>query len=232
MIFSFWIVRTLLAFLNAGQPNGRVLSVQPNAAVIWFSVAVSLITALLFGLAPAWQSVRTAVVPGIKEASLIGRAVRNRGTARKMLIAFQIALSVILLFGAGLLTRTLRRLQTVDLGFNPNHVMALSIDPVANGYSRTDADRIFGEILARLRAQFGVTAASLTTISPLERGMIFIPIEVPGHVAKPSDAQTDFNVITPGYFATLGQPLLLGRDFSDRDVKKAPAVVIVNGKFV
>lgn len=229
VIFSFWIVSTLQAFLNSGKRADQSLHMTVDPLVIWFSVALAVATAIVFGLAPAWQSVRSAV-PGVKQQSLVASATRE--TARKIVIALQIALSVILLFGAGLLTRTLSRLQTIDLGLNPSNVIAFSVDPVMNGYSKADAERMFDEILARLRGEPGTVAASLTTITPLEGGMISMPVEVPGRVAKPTDAQTDMNVITPGYFATIGQPLLLGRDFSDRDVRKAPAVVIVNEKFV
>lgn len=208
------------------------MHVSLNPLVIGFSVAVSLLTALLFGLAPAWQSVRPDVLPELKDVSAAARAGRDRTALRKSLIAVQIALSLVILFAAGLLTRTLSRLQTIDLGFKPANVIALSVDPAMNGYSPAETDRIFDDILGRIRAQSGIAAASLATISPLEGGMISLDIEVPGHVKKNSDVQTDFNMVSPGYFATLGQPLLLGRDFSDRDVKKAPRVAIVNELFV
>jgi predicted permease len=144
----------------------------------------------------------------------------------------EIALSLVILFSAGLLTRTLSRLKTIDLGFNPERVLTLKIDPAMNGYSPAQSDQIFDEILSRLRAQPGIAAASLAVVSPLEGSMISLPVDVPGHTKKSSDLQTNMNTVSPDYFKTLSQKLLAGRDFSDADVRKAPGVAIVNQLFV
>jgi predicted permease len=101
-----------------------------------------------------------------------------------------------------------------------------------NGHRQEETDRIFDDILGRLRAQPGVAAASLAVVTPLEGGMISLDIEVPGHIRKSSDVQTNFDMISPDYFKTLNQTLLAGRDFTGRDVKKAPGVAIVNQLFV
>lgn len=232
LVLSFWIIETLLAYLNSGKSAGAALHATPDPLVIGFCIGLSLLTAVLFGLAPAWQSAKREVLPELKDVSSAVRTGRDRSALRKSLIAVQIALSLVILFAAGLLTRTLSRLQTVDLGFQPAHVIALSVDPAMNGYSPAETDRIFDEILGRLRALPQIKAASLATVSPLEGGMIALDVEVPGHMNKKSDIQADFNMVSPGYFATLGQPLLLGRDFSDHDVRKAPQVAIVNQRFL
>jgi len=226
---AFWIVQTLLAYLNAGQSGGSVLHVGLNAVVIGFAILLSLGTALLFGLLPAWQSARPDVVVELKGARQHNPAAMG---IRRTLIVVQIALSLMILFAAGLLTRTLSSLRAIDLGFDPARVIALKVDPVMNGHTPEEADRIFDRILSRLRAQLGITAASLTVVTPLEGGMIALDVNVPGHSKNPADLQTNFNMISPGYFSTLNQPLLAGRDFNDRDVKKAPGVAIVNQMFV
>jgi predicted permease len=231
VVFSFWIIRTLLAFLNSGQAQGKVLHVTPDPLVVAFSVALPVITAILFGLAPAWHSTRTALSPAAREGFLGGTAARERVAPRRLVITFQIALSCILLFAAGLLTRTLSRLQSIDLGFRPANIVALSADPRMSGYSKEKADLLSDRILERLRTQPGILAASLAVITPLEGGMISLSFEVPGHTPQSSDEQTKFDMISPGYFATLHQPLLLGRDFSARDEKNAPDVAIVNELF-
>jgi predicted permease len=151
---------------------------------------------------------------------------------RRCLIVFQIALSLMILFAAGLLTRTLRSLKTVDLGFDPARVVALQVDPAMSGRTPEQTDGILDEILSRLRAQPTIAAASLAVVSPLDGSMISRPVEVPGRLAQTSDVQTNFNMVSPEYFRTLNQTLLAGRDFSDRDVKKAPGVAIVNQLFV
>ncbi len=232
LVLSFWIVEILLALLNSGKAAAAALHVSPDPLVIGFSLALSLLTAVLFGLAPAWQSVRPDVVPELKDVSAAARDGRDRTLLRKSLIAVQIALSLVILFAAGLLTRTLSRLQTIDLGFKPSNVVALSVDPAMNGHSPADTNRIFDEILSRLRSQPGIAAAGLAVISPLEGMFIQLDLEVPGHLKKKSDVSAGFDMVSPGYFAAVDQPLLLGRDFSDRDVKKAPRVAIVNEFFV
>ncbi len=232
IMLAFWIIQSLLAYLNTGRSSGSFFTVAPDSLVICFSIVLPLLTAALFGLVPAWQSAKPDVVPELKGASAAARSDGDRTRTRRFLLVFQIALSVTVLFAAGLLTRTLSRLKTIDLGFRPAHVITLSVDPAMNGYSPTERDHIFDEILSRLRAQPEIAAASLAVVSPLGGGMIFLPIEFPGHIQKSSDLQTNFNMISPDYFKTLNQALLSGRDFSDRDVKKAPGVAIVNQLFV
>jgi len=231
-VLAIWIVATLLAYLNAGRSGGNALQVGLDPLVICFSILLSLLTAVLFGLVPAWQSARPDIIPELKSSP--GKARQNSGGVgmRRFLIVFQIALSLMILFAAGLLTRTLSRLQTIDLGFDPARVITLHIDPAMNGYAPDKTDHIFDEILIRLRARPGIAAASLAVVSPLEGGMISLDVSVPGHIAKSSDLQTNFNMIGPDYFKTLNQALLAGRDFGDRDVKKAPGVAIVNQLFV
>jgi predicted permease len=231
LLLAFWIIETLLRYLNTGQAGGSGLRIGGDPLVIGFAITLSLLTAVLFGLVPAWQAARPDVVPELK-----GSAQRARGSGgvgmRRFLIVFQIALSVTILFAAGLMTRTLSSLKTIDLGFDPARVITLHLDPAMNGHRPEEADRIFDEILGRLRAQPGISAASLAVVSPLEGGMISLHFDVPGHVEKSSDVQTNFNMVSPDYFKTLNQGMLAGRDFSERDVKKAQGVAIVNQRFV
>jgi predicted permease len=232
LLLALWIVQTLLIYLNAGQSPGSLLHVELDPLVIGFSILLSLLTAVLFGLVPAWQSARPDIIPELKGSPGKTRTSSGGVGIRRFLIVFQIALSLMILFAAGLLTRTLNSLKTIDLGFNPARVVAVQIDPAMNGHRPEDTDRIFDEILGRLRAQPAIAAASLAVITPLEGGMISLTFDVPGHIAKSSDAQTNFNMISPDYFKTLNQTLLAGRDFNGRDAKKAPAVAIVNQLFV
>ena len=231
VLLALWIIRTLLAYLNAGQSSGDGIQAALDPLALSFAVLLSLLTAVLFGLLPAWQSAKPDVIPELKGASGSGQTKSSGVQTRRALIVFQIALSLMILFAAGLLTRTLSRLKTIDLGFNPSSVIALHIDPAMNGYSPEQSDQLFDEILARLRAQPGITAASLAAMSPLEGGMIALDFTVPGHAAKSSDVQTNFNMISPGYFKTLNQKMLAGREFNERDTKNAPRVAIVNELF-
>jgi predicted permease len=230
LTLAFWIVHTLLTYLNAGQAAGEGLHVAVDPLVIGFSVLLSFLTALLFGLVPAWQSAQPDIVPELKGTP---RASAHAGPfqLRRLLIVFQIALSLMILFAAGLLTRTLSGLKTIDLGFDPARVVTLKIDPAMNGYSPDQTARLFDEVLARLHRLPGTEAASLAVVTPLEGSMISLNFTVPGHAQKSSDVQTNFNMISPEFFKTLNQPLLAGRDFSNLDAAKAPHVAIVNQKF-
>jgi predicted permease len=232
LVLAVWIVATLLAYLNAGRSGGGALHVGLDPLVICFSILLSLLTAVLFGLVPAWQSARPDIIPELKGSPGKARASSGGVGMRSFLIVFQIALSLMILFAAGLLTRTLSSLKMIDLGFDPARVITLHIDPAMNGYTPDQTDRIFDDILSRLRAQPVIFAASLAVVSPLEGSMISLDVTVPGHIGKSSDLQTNFNMIGRDYFKTLNQTLLTGRDFGDRDVRKAPGVAIVNQLFV
>jgi predicted permease len=232
LIISFWLVRSLLAYLNEGTSASRLFSASPDPVLLSFCAALSLTTTLLFGLVPAWQSSKPDILPALKEASGTSTPAPRAALLQKSLIVFQLALSLVILFAAGLLTRTLRHLQTIDLGFRPAKVVVFSVDPAMNGYSAVRVNEIFDEILARLRAQSGVRAASFAMSTPLEGSLVTLGIELPGHTAGGPSTTAAFNMISPGYFATLNQPFLAGRDFSDRDGKSAPRVAIVNERFV
>jgi predicted permease len=209
---AVWISRTLIASLNAARPGPYLLHLGPDFGVLEFSVVLSLATAILFGWAPAWQATRVSPA--------------RRAFVRGGLVVFQIALSLVIVFAAGLLTRTLRSLATVDLGYQPDRVIALSVDPAVAGYSAAQGSSILDQLLSRARELPGVKAASLGPNFDVAISMSF---DLPGYTAKDNVAL--FSFISPDYFATLGQPLLRGRDFDARDNAKSLHVAIVNEKF-
>lgn len=230
---SFWINSTLLRYLNTGVLSARALSVSPDNAVLTFTIALSLATALLFGLAPAWHATRVELVSGLKEE----RGNSGRPTPvffRKVLVVAQIALSLVVVFGAALLTRTLRSLQTVDLGFEPEKIITVALDPATSGHSSADSARIYDELLRRARDLPGIKAASSALSSPLSSSGLSDRVDVPGYVKKASEKAivVDLDVVSPDYFATLGVPRLLGRDFTASDAIHSPRVAIVNERFV
>lgn len=231
VIVSFWVTNTLLAYLNTGKSNLAAIQVHPDQTVLLFSLVLSVATAILFGLIPAWQATRQDFSSGLKQEFLGGGFMR-RGLLRRLLVVAQIVLSLVVIFAAGLLTRTLRTLQTIDLGFRPERVIALSVDPTANGHSNADVTRVLDQILGRVRALPGVAAASLAASTPYGSLAISLSFEVPGYKPRNDREEVaDFNCVSPGYFATLGQPLLLGRDFAESDVDGHPRVAIVNEHF-
>ena len=233
VVLSLWMNSTLLTFLNEGRPAVYALHVSPDSTVLWFALALSFATAILFGLVPAYQATRPDLLPNLKDEGSGGLRPGDRGSLRKFLVVAQVALSLLVLFAAGLLTRTLRSLQTVNLGFQPEKVMALSLDTDVGGHSDARATQIRDEILRRVRLLPGIQAASLVLFVPFSGNAITVDIEVPGFTGKRRDEHSAFfHAISPNYFVTLNQPRLLGRDFSDADTAKSQKVAIVNEAFV
>ena len=122
---AYWIDRTLLRYIDAGNPEGSGLHATLDSTVMFFAFGLSLVTSLLFGLLPAWQSSKPDVIPEFKGAPLGVNSGFAGVNTRRLLIVFEIALSLVILFAAGLMTRTLSHLKTVDLGFDPSRVIAL-----------------------------------------------------------------------------------------------------------
>jgi hypothetical protein len=224
MALAYWIIQTLLLFLNVGRSAGETLDAAPDPLVICFAILLSLLTTFLFGLVPAWQSTKPALTRERTDA--LGGVALRRG-----LIVFQIALSLMILFAAGLMTRTLSRLKTVDLGFDPGRVIAFKVDPGMNGYTPERSNTMVDEILNRLRAEREIKAASFAMVSPLTGDVFSLDIQVPGRTAKTFDTQTLINIVTPQYSKTLNLALLAGRDFDEQDGLAGPHVVIVNQLF-
>jgi predicted permease len=221
---SFWVSRTLLTLFNVGKASWTEWKVTPDLTVLGFSIALVFATAILFGLFPAWQATR----PGVSAGS--GR--KSPLLLRRALVIVQIALSLVVVFAAGLLTQTLRTLMSIDLGFRPGQVVALRVDPAANGHSSAAVTMILDELLRRARALPGVRAASLASSVPNGSMAISMSVGVPGYTPKQTgDDIVAFNFISPDYFATLGQGFLQGRDFNDRDRMNSPRVAIVTEKF-
>lgn len=231
-VVSFWITRSLLAFLNSGRSAATAIQLTPDANIYAFLLVLPFATAICFGLVPAWQAGRPNLLPGLKQEQSGGGRI-NRVLLRRTLVVLQISLSLVVVFAAGLLTRTLRTLKTVDLGFRPDQVVALNVDPAAIGHSNAEILRILDEILSRTRALPDVRAASLAASTPNGSMAVSMSVEVAGYTpSQAGDNIVNFNFVSRDYFATIGQKMLRGRDFRDGENKDAPRVAIVNQKFV
>ncbi|SPE33421.1 putative Permease [Candidatus Sulfopaludibacter sp. SbA3] len=233
VVFSFavsaWLTRLLLHFFHDPQSN-VTLAVTMDPAVLAFTVALAVGTAVTFGLLPAWYATRVQVNAGLKNQ--LARAGRSGGRLRQGLLVFEIALGLTLLFGAGVLTRSMRNLQTIELGFNPDQVVTLALQPGQSGYTKTAAQEFFARLLDQSRKISGVRAAALSSVGVLTGGMWAGGVKVPGYVPHGPDVNNNFNNVSPDYFRTLRIPLLAGRDFTEADRQGAPDVLIVNQQFV
>ena len=231
---SLPIAVATLDFITAIMPAEAVdrLVIGVSGAAIMFAVVASAVTALLFGLFPAL--VVTRVSPGgvLKEQS--GQHSRGRGTAsfRRILATAQITFSMVLLVMAGLFAQSLANVARIDLGLSAESVATFSVAPELNGYSTARSSELFRRIEDELGALPGVTGVASSMV-PLASGSSWGGnVSVQGFEAGPdTDADARYNQVSPGFFRTLGIPLLSGRDFSDADSPGRPKVAIVNETF-
>ncbi len=198
-----------------------------NAPVLLFSLAVAIATSVIFGLAPALQLTRRNIVEPLKDS---GRGVSGgfrRGRLRNALVVVEMALSMVLLTGAGLMIRTFAALQTSDLGFNPANILVARL-PFPRGQYKTAAEkqRFFGQLLPRVKAIPGVVEATETSTLP-PYGGIGTDIEIPGKVH--SDRwDAIFQLVSEGYFGTLGSRLAQGRLIDAGEVLAGRKLAVVN----
>jgi predicted permease len=205
------------------------LDLTPELRVLGFTFVVSILTGILFGLAPALQAVRVNVSPELKG----GRALAGitRFALGKFLVSAQVALSVLLLTGACLFARSLHNLYTMDTGFNRENVVVLGIDPTLRGNGQQRIRQFYEDVLARVGALPGVRGASYAFMGLIDHSNWGSGIRMEGYTRADGDPGPLRNSVGPGYFHTLGIPIVVGRDFQPQDNETGPHVAIVNEKF-
>lgn len=210
--------RGLLSMLPA---NGATLMLhaEPDGRILLFAVGVACATALLFGVGPALQATRLDLVTALKELAGAVTGARSPATFRRALVRAQIALSFLLLIGAGLFTRTLINLKDTHTGFEgAQNLLSFQVDPAKNGYSAARTRDFYADALREIRALPGVKSAAYA-MWPLLNGHEWdLTVLVEGHQAEQGeDMQVYYNLISPGYWQAMGIQLLQGRDFDERD---------------
>jgi predicted permease len=227
-LFAQWGSRLLVGFLStAGVPV--VLDLAIDGRVLAFTAAVAVVTGILFGSAPAWRSTRVQPQVAMKANARGIAEGHTRFSLGKALVMVQVALSLVLLVGAGLLLGTFRKLATLNPGFEREHVLLAALDLRPGQYPKQRLIAVYQEVLDRLRAVPGVRSASSSGITPIGNSSWNDEIIVDGYAAKSrDDATVYFNEVSPGYFETLDTPFLAGRDFNEHDSTGSAKVVIVN----
>ena len=227
VLFAYWGRHALLQLrpMGAGEP------LDLNFHVLAFTVAMSVLTGLLFGLVPAWHATRVDLNSTLKDNS--GGAVGpSRFTLRRMLMVGQVALSVVVLVGAGLFLRTLVNLRSLDTGFNRENLIVFSVNTGLNGYRPPQTVALFDRIIERLGGLPGVHSVALSNPPPLanSRNNYVISVDNPRlHLDQSRDVAV--NTVSPAFFATLGIPLMSGRSLTANDTAGRPRVVVVNETF-
>jgi hypothetical protein len=203
-----------MAYLPQGTPTS--LDVTPDARVLAFTLILSMMTALLFGLLPAWQATRVDPIGAMKDQTG-ATAGRTRLTLNKSLVVTQVALSMFLLIGAGLFVRSLMNLRTLDAGIDYRNIVQVSLDtgPGFDAARRTD---LYKQLLPRLEALPGVQSATLLYFSLLSNGYVSFAMTAPGSGSRADDpADCYLMEVGPRYFETMRMPILAGRAFGAQD---------------
>jgi predicted permease len=228
VVFAIWGIRFLTVLLASGQGNFP-LHADLNWRVMGAAAALSLVTGVLFGLAPALQATRVDVISALRETRA-GQAQGRHGLKRlslgNSLVAGQIAISVLMLVAAGLFGRTLSNLQSVELGFNRENVLLFQLDARKAGHRDPEISAFYGDLRKRFSEMPGVRNASLSVQSLIEAGF-GLPIGVAGRPPGPNRILT----VGPEFFATMKIPILAGRDFDERDRPGSPGVAVINEVF-
>jgi predicted permease len=200
--------------------------------VVGFLLAATGAAALLFGILPAWQVTKADPAAGLKEQSRSATSTHGQLRSGRWLVSLQLALSLPLLVGAGLLARTVYNLQRADLGFPAADLLLVSVDLREDGDESVDPDGLRRELLGEIQRIPGVRAASFSGIGVFTGGESSATIAVEGYVAQTDDATgSALDVVGPGYFAALGVPLMMGRDIQESDHATAPTVCVINEAF-
>jgi putative ABC transport system permease protein len=227
VFLAYWAKTALLGFLP--RDFRANLHAPMDFRVLGFALLVSLITGLLFGLAPALQLLRAGVSIALRHDSPSIATGERIYSLRSALIFLQVALSLPLLIAAGLFLHSLENLRGVRIGFVKENVFLTTLNPAMNGYPQERIKSLYDDLLARVRAMPDVRAASLTTSSVISGGWDQQGVKVEGYLPGPDENMSpNAAVVSPGYFATMGIPFVAGRDFTEQDTAARPKVVIIN----
>ncbi len=228
LLLALYGIDLLAGFAPSTIP--RVREIGLDLRVLCFSLLISLLTGIVFGLAPALHVSKADLNESLKEGARGATSGRRRASFRGVLVVAEVALSLMLLIGAGLLFRSFLILQAVKPGFSPRNVLTMRIAPSGEGYREAREQRAFySQIIERIRALPGVQSAGAISTLPLSKGPVNGYV-IEGRPPVTADKMPGANRrhVSPDYFRTMGIPLLKGRTFTDRDTADNPGVVIVN----
>jgi predicted permease len=225
------LTRALLVMIPSGD-TPLLIHPTPDLRILTFALVLTFVTGLVFGLLPALRASRPNLWTTLKDTM---GSIAGAGSSlflRKGLVTAQVALSFLLLFGAGLFVRSLQNLRGTDAGVTLDNVITFQVSPSLSGYDNPRAVAFYSNLLDRVRASSGITSAGLAAVPILSGWEWDNSMSVEGHQAKDGeDMQAFMNAVSPGYFETMKIPLVAGRDFRQNDVQENAKVAIVNRRF-
>jgi predicted permease len=229
LVIAKWAGRVLLALLTSGRAKID-LELHLDVRVMAFTAIVCIISGILFGLAPALRATRLDLLSSLKKPAAGSSA--GRFATGKILVAGQVALCLLLLVSAGLLLRTLDRLQGQALGFNRQNLLLFTVRPGLNGYKGTQLDDYYLELQRRIQRIPGVQTVTFSDRNAIGAGSSSTSAKVPGYSEDGRGADFYRHIVGPDYFETLAIPMRLGRALGAQDTHSSPLVAVVNQKFV
>ncbi len=232
IVLASWVAALLLRALPVETGLQLAFSSRPDLRTLAFALGISVVTGILFGLVPAFQTTHSGIASALKDqaGNLAGGGRQAR--FRKVLVAAQTGLSLLLMVGAGLFARSLYNLKNQNLGFRTDHLLAFDINPKLTGYSSPQIFSLYQRLFSAVAAEPGVRAVACSRMGLLANSSSGNNITVAGyHDKEGEDMNPNMDSVSPGYFSALGIPLLGGREFTAADGQGAPKVAIVNEKF-
>jgi predicted permease len=219
---------SLLASIRLPTDIPFAFDLGPDIRVLMFTFVLSLVTGVVFGLAPSLRLTRSELIPALKGegTGLAGGGSRLRTT----LVVAQVSISLIVLVAAALFFRSMQNARDIDPGFDPDNLLLVSVDPTLSGYDGARQERFFRQILERIESVPGVEAASLASPLPLDVWTESVGVEIEGWEARAEDEEIAilYSLVGPNYFETMGTPLVRGGGFTDRDGQGSRPVVVIN----
>jgi predicted permease len=221
--------RMLVDFVVQGAKNSA-LTPNPDLTVLAFTLAASVATGALFGIAPAWRASQIRGVAALHSArTATGSGMRSSRVLPNLLVAAQVGLSLVLLVGAGLFLRTLQNLRNQDLGFNRRNLLLIDFNAKLGGYKSEQLSGLYDRLLNGIRTLPGVRSASISGTQPISPGSWTSPIFVQGYTPAPNEnIMTFLNRVSPSYFETVGIPVLQGRSIGPQDIPTSMKAVLIN----
>ena len=227
LLVATWGSDALVRYSDGG-PSTISMDVRPDWRVLLFTLAISLLTGLLFGLLPALRATRISLADAMKSQakSVVGGSSSNMS---RLLIAGQMALSLLLLIAAGLFGRSLQQLLATNVGFSRGQVLAVRLNPEASGYGLADRNALQQRLLDRVGALPGVVSVGMSGNGPFSGSRTTSGFEVEGYTHGPDERlTTQEEVVTPGYFETVGLKMVRGRGFTNADLAGGHRVTVIN----
>jgi len=234
VLFAFWIKDGLLIVTDWGGRELAALNPRLDLRVLGFTLGLSFLTGIIFGILPALRATNLDLTPTLKDTGRSSSGI-GRSWLSKSLVVVQVSLSVLLLIGAGLVIRTLRNLQHVDMGFNANNLLLFKVEPSLIGYEEAKLADLYQRSFNRLEAVPGVQSVTFSRSPLLAQSSWTSSVYVPGELGangQPRDSNVKMHSVRENFFVTMEIPLLLGRRLTEQDDARAPRVAVVNQAFV